>query len=76
VATKEHREVITKLQEMVKERNNAGAFDDIENMTIKEIRMKAFPSALKLNTNEEKASIASVIAWIITAGRGPEVGER
>jgi hypothetical protein len=72
----QYGELIAKLGNHVKERASSGAFDDIDNMTVKEIRMKAFPSGMKLNTNEEKASIASVIAWVITAGRGPEIGEK
>lgn len=55
---------IEQVRKMVEERMAAGDLGDIDNMTIKELRLKAFAETERLLTNDQKASIVSVIVYV------------
>ncbi len=58
------RTLLSNPNERAKSHENA-EWDDIDNMTIKELRLKAFDDSERLFTNRQKASIASVIVYVI-----------
>lgn len=53
------------LLQRVNERMQAGHFGDIENMTVKEVRLKALQEVDRLTANDEKASIVSVVVTVV-----------
>jgi hypothetical protein len=44
-----------------------GTFDDFDTLSVNEVRLKQLPQAEKLQVNDQKASIISIIILIIVA---------
>jgi hypothetical protein len=57
--------VLERVRTTAQARVNSGELGDIDNMTIKELRMKAVNEADRLLTQDSAASIASVIVWVV-----------
>jgi hypothetical protein len=63
----------TNLQDMVSKLTASAVnpssvdFSDIESLTVRDLRCLASKQGVQLQTNDEKASIVSVVIWIILA---------
>lgn len=53
------------LLKRVNDRMAAGVFGDIENMTVKEVRLKALQEVDRLTANDQKASVVSVVVYVV-----------
>jgi hypothetical protein len=53
------------LLKRVNDRISAGTLGDIENMTVKELRLKALDEIDRLTASDEKASITSVVVMVV-----------
>ncbi len=54
-----------KLVERVSQRIESGKLGDVENMTIKELRLKALDEADRLTASDEQASVISVVVYVV-----------
>jgi hypothetical protein len=57
--------VLERVRTTAQARVTSGELGDIDNMTIKELRMKAVNEADRLLTQDAAASVVSVIVWVV-----------
>lgn len=63
-ADTELQRTLDSVHKKVKDRIDDGTIPDLDNATVKEIRLKALQETDRLLTNDEKASIISVVVYV------------
>lgn len=55
---------IENVHSIVQKHVDSGAIDDLDNMSVKELKLKVFGETERVLSNDEKASIISVVVYI------------
>ncbi|AQG79579.1 hypothetical protein [Spirosoma montaniterrae] len=58
------QQTIDNVHSIVKKHVESGAIDDLDSMSVKELKLKVFGETERVLSNDEKASIISVVVYI------------
>ena len=58
-------QAIERVHAAVNKHISGGAIDDLDNMTVKELKLKVLGETEKVVSNDEKASVISVVVLVI-----------
>ncbi|SHE40375.1 hypothetical protein [Pedobacter caeni] len=55
---------VEKVHKIVQKHMNDGSIDDLDKMTVKDLKLKIFGETQRVLSNDEKASIISVVVYV------------